>query len=143
LVTSPDPTDRLGYLLKHANLAFEELSRSEFAGLDISGRECAVLQAVDGHGAISQQEAANRIGIDRSTMVAMLDALESRGLVVRVTDPLDRRRNGVSLTQAGRAQLAAGLSATAAAEEAFLLNIEDPDSFRKSLRSALPPNRSE
>ncbi|MET8092978.1 MarR family winged helix-turn-helix transcriptional regulator, partial [Micromonospora sp. NPDC005220] len=40
-------------------------------------------------------------GIDRSDVVAAINDLAGRGLVVRAPDPADRRRNVISVTDAG------------------------------------------
>lgn len=54
----------------------------------------------------SQQDLAGRLGMLPSRLVAFVDDLEQRGLVQRVRDEADRRRNSLQLTQAGRAALA-------------------------------------
>ena len=46
-----------------------------------------------------------RLWIDRSDLHALLAELEGAGLVARVRDPEDRRRNVVTLTAAGKAVL--------------------------------------
>nr|MDT0667881.1 MarR family transcriptional regulator [Micromonospora sp. DSM 115978] len=44
-------------------------------------------------------------GIDRSDMVAAVNELAGQGLVERMPDPADRRRNIVTITSAGVGQL--------------------------------------
>ena len=94
-------TSRLGYLLKHAQLQLGELTSAALAPYGLSGRELAVLLSLAGGEPASQQEAAQRLGVDRTTMVALLDALEAKGLVTRHPHAGDRRRNVVELTPAG------------------------------------------
>ncbi len=106
---------RLTYLLKHALLDLEELHTEHLAPSGVNVRELAVLLFLDGREPESQQEAALRLGVDRTTMVGLLDALEGKGLVARQPDPGDRRRNVVALTGAGRRALH---RATAASDEA-------------------------
>ena len=67
----------------------------------MTGRELAVLTVLAGDEPASQQQAAQRLGVDRTTMVALVDALEGKGLVQRHADAADRRRNVVELTAAG------------------------------------------
>jgi DNA-binding MarR family transcriptional regulator len=43
--------------------------------------------------------------VDRSSMVAVLDELEARGLAERRADPADRRKRSIHLTDEGRTQL--------------------------------------
>lgn len=118
----PDPalTGRLGYLLKHAQLRMVELSTKALAPFGINGRELAVLLVLAGHEPASQLQAAKRLGIDRTTMVGLLDTLEDKGLVSRHPHAEDRRRNVVELTEAGQDTLRSAKTASDAAEREFL-----------------------
>ncbi|MEU0565642.1 MarR family transcriptional regulator [Nonomuraea sp. NPDC005983] len=130
---------RLGYLLKHAQLRLAELTGPALAPYGIDGRELAVLAVLEtgpgaaleaGPGAggpLSQQEAAQRLRIDRTTMVAMIDTLEAKGLVSRRPHPGDRRKNAVELTPRGRDTLRDGGVAVDGAERAFLSGLTDDD----------------
>jgi DNA-binding MarR family transcriptional regulator len=59
-------------------------------------------------------------GVDRTTMVALIDGLERGGLVERSPHPEDRRKNVVALTAAGRETMAAAAGAADDAERRFL-----------------------
>jgi DNA-binding MarR family transcriptional regulator len=128
--------DRLGYLLKHAQLRHAELTAAAMAPFGISGRQCAVLIAIDDQVPQSQQEVARRLAVDRTTMVALVDELESKGLVERRPAADDRRKNVVALTDPGRATLSRALRATEAAEKEFLapLPAAEAAAFRHMLR---------
>ena len=93
--------ERLYPLLKHAQLQLAELIGPALAPYGIDGRELAVLNALADQDPLSQQETARRLGIDRTTMVALVDALEAKGLVQRRPHPDDRRKNLVELTGTG------------------------------------------
>ena len=54
-----------------------------------------------------QAELGRSTSIDPSDVVGVLGELERRGLVERMTDPSNRRRNIVSITRAGAKQLRA------------------------------------
>jgi DNA-binding MarR family transcriptional regulator len=155
--------DRLGYLLKHAQLALADHTGPALAPLGITGRELAVLTVLaapdedgpeggagrgasdaggasrKGRGAVAQHEAAGRLGVDRTTMVELVDGLERKGLVERRPDPADRRRNLVHLTEAGRDALDRGRHASRAAEGDFLaaLSPAEADQLRDLLRRIL------
>jgi DNA-binding MarR family transcriptional regulator len=131
----PELAGRLGYLLKHAQLALAELTAAALAPFGISGRQLAVLIAVDGAAPLSQQEAAGRLGVDRTTMVALVDELEAMGLVRRQRDPGDRRKNVVALTEAGGGTLTGATAASDAAERQFLAPL--PGGEAAALRAAL------
>src|SRR5688500_5478940 len=49
-----------------------------------------------------QQELGAAMGIDRSTMVALIDQLESAGLAKRRPSPTDRRAREIAITPKGR-----------------------------------------
>ena len=129
-------TDRLGYLLKHAQLQLFELTASAMEPFGISGRQSAVLAAIDDRVPQSQQEVARRLGVDRSTMVDLIDELEAKGLVQRRPAADDRRKNVVALTDVGRDTLRDATKAGAEAERLFLAGISDTDrqTFRRILR---------
>jgi DNA-binding MarR family transcriptional regulator len=129
--------DRLGYLFKHAHARLTELTAEALQPYGISGRELAVLIVLAGQGPASQQEAAGRLGIDRTTMVAFVDALEAKGLVARRPDPADRRRNVVVLTPGGEDTLSRAKEAGEEAERRFLapLTGSAADQLRRALKT--------
>ena len=126
---------RLGYLLKHAFLALEELNDRALAPLDLTGRELSLLMVVADLRSASQQELAQTLGIDRTTMVAFVDLLEGKGLVQRRPDPSDRRRNVVEMTSRGKRTLERGRRASDEAEQSMLARLSSADQRR--LRDAL------
>ncbi|NUP03346.1 MAG: MarR family transcriptional regulator [Nonomuraea sp.] len=126
---------RLGYLLKHAALRLAELTGPALAPYGIDGRELAVLSVLDAAEPLSQQEAARRLGIDRTTMVAMVDTLEGKKLVARRPHPLDRRKNAVELTDRGRETIRLGVPAVERAEQAFLASV--PEEEQRLFRAVL------
>jgi DNA-binding MarR family transcriptional regulator len=101
----PKLRGRLTYLLKHALIELDGLHHELLDPIGIDARELAVLLLLDSREPESQQQAAQRLGVDRTTMVDLLDALEEKGLVARRADAADRRRNVVELTPHGRATL--------------------------------------
>ena len=95
----------------------------------------AVLAALDEHGASSQAELGRRLWIDRSDLHAVLNELERHGLVARVRDAADRRRNLVELTEAGAAALERLDARVAAAQDALLEPLSAAE--RRELRRLL------
>jgi len=73
----PELGRTLGYLLKHAQLQMSELNTAALAPYGVDGRDLGVLLVLAGHEPTSQQQAAQRLGVDRTTMVALLDTLEA------------------------------------------------------------------
>jgi len=131
----PALSRNLVYLLKHAHLRMAELTANALAPHGIDGRELGVLLALTGREPASQQQAAQRLGIDRTTMVALLDALEGKGLVSRHPHVEDRRRNVVELTDAGKETLRRATQASDDAEREFLaaLSPQAAERLRNSL----------
>jgi DNA-binding MarR family transcriptional regulator len=140
----PELTTRLGYLLKHAQEQLREQSSAALAPYGIDGRELAVLLVLASSEPASQQQAARRLGVDRTTMVALLDALEAKGLVTRHPHAEDRRRNVVELTATGRDTLRDATRASDEAERRFLAPLAGPAArqFRDALQRLLAPPAS-
>ena len=68
---------------------------------DLRGQHLMILASLEDHGASSQKEISERLGIDASDLVALLDDLEKAGLANRKRDERDRRRYAVMPTPAG------------------------------------------
>ncbi len=111
---------RLGYLFKHAGRLMSERNEAALIPFDIDPRELGVLIVIDSYEPASQQQVAERIGVDRTTMVAMLDTLEAKGLLSRRPDTEDRRRNVVELTPLGHETLGRAIAASDIAEAELL-----------------------
>jgi DNA-binding MarR family transcriptional regulator len=60
-----------------------------------------MLLLIDANPGVTQGRLAQAVGLDRSTMVGVIDALESRRLLERRRGE-DRRTNGLWLTSIGR-----------------------------------------
>ncbi|MEW9549321.1 MarR family winged helix-turn-helix transcriptional regulator [Nonomuraea sp. NPDC050783] len=116
---------RLGYLLKHANLRLTELTGPALEPYGLDGREFAVLAVIGGPGPLSQLDVGRRLGVDRSSMVGLVDGLERKRLVGRRPHPDDRRKNVVELTERGRETLEGATRAVDAAEAEFLAGLEE------------------
>ncbi len=115
---------RLGYLFKHASMLMSERNDAALAPHGIDARELGVLIVIDSYEPASQQQVAERIGVDRTTMVAMLDTMEAKGLLSRRPDAEDRRRNVVELTRSGQDTLVAATAASDAAESELLAPLD-------------------
>ena len=139
----PELAGRLAYLLKHAQLGLAGLTAEALAPFGVSGRELAVLTVLAGQEPGSQQQAARRLGVDRTTMVGLVDALEAKGLVRRHAHAADRRRNVVELTEAGREILHRAGEASQDAERHFLapLSPRTAGQLKAALLALIQPGR--
>ncbi|WP_323139501.1 MULTISPECIES: MarR family winged helix-turn-helix transcriptional regulator [unclassified Streptomyces] len=57
-----------------------------------------ILAALDEFGVAGQTELGRRCSMDRSDVVAAINELAEQGCVERTPDPVDRRRNRVTIT---------------------------------------------
>jgi DNA-binding MarR family transcriptional regulator len=116
-----------------------ELHVEALAPFDIHARDLGVLLVIDRFEPASQQQVAERLGVDRTTMVAIIDALEGKGIIARRPDPEDRRRNVVELTPAGQDLLRQATAASDAAEAELLapLSPEEGEQLRDLLARVL------
>jgi DNA-binding MarR family transcriptional regulator len=64
------------------------------------------------------------LALDPSRLVALLDSLEERALIVRQRDPQDRRRHAVSITAAGKRQLSRLREMAKELEDAFFAPLD-------------------
>ena len=62
----------------------------------------ALLNVIGAREGAIQQELGSALGIDRSTMVSLIDQLESAGLARRQPSPTDRRAREIAITPKGR-----------------------------------------
>ena len=89
----------LGYRLRRAQQAVFRDFASSVA--DVSPGRAGMLLLVDANPGVTQGRLALAVGLDRSTMVGVIDALEAQRLVERRRGD-DRRTNGLWLTASGR-----------------------------------------
>ncbi|HET9080366.1 MAG TPA: MarR family transcriptional regulator [Trebonia sp.] len=97
------------------------------ATLDSRRWHYAALAALEEFGPDSQSGLSDRTGIYRSDLVATINELTARGLVVRAPDPADRRRNAITLTDEGRRHLKRLDALLADAEAEFLAPLSEAD----------------
>jgi len=97
------------------------------ASLDSRKWHYATLAALEEFGPDSQSGLSDRTGIYRSDLVATINDLTARGLVVRAPDPADRRRNAITLTDEGHRHLKRLDVLIADAEAEFLAPLSAAD----------------
>jgi DNA-binding MarR family transcriptional regulator len=95
----------------------------------------AVLAALEEYGPLSQADIGRRLGLDRNDVNGILNRLEDAHQVSRQADPADRRRNIVTLTDAGRQYLAELLKHAAAVQDELLAGLDPAE--RQQLQALL------
>jgi DNA-binding MarR family transcriptional regulator len=98
-------TTLLGYNLRRAQVAVFQNFTEMVGASELTPGQFGVLVVIDANPGLSQTQLGNALGIDRSTVVAVIDRLESRGLVARQPAPSDRRSHALYLSDSGKTTL--------------------------------------
>lgn len=91
----------LGYHLRRAQGAVHRDFLESIGKLRLTQRQTAVMWLVQGNPGVSQGAIGSSLGMDRATMMALVNRLEDRGLLVRRRSNLDARRRELHATAAG------------------------------------------
>ncbi|MFD7028952.1 MarR family winged helix-turn-helix transcriptional regulator [Streptomyces sp. NPDC059917] len=91
---------RLGMLLAWHGSATEARMRRALSAAGLTPRHVMTLLHLEA-GPVSQRALAERLEVDPSVLVGLLNDLEGAALVERRRDPADRRRHNVAITGAG------------------------------------------
>jgi DNA-binding MarR family transcriptional regulator len=94
----------LGYNLRRANQASWRTYVSFIGENNIRPGLFSLMCLVRTNPGIAQIELGTHLGVDKASIVALLDRLERAGLIERRRSTRDRRRQGISLTEAGAAE---------------------------------------
>jgi DNA-binding MarR family transcriptional regulator len=134
---------RVTYLFRRVTEAAGRMANAHLEPLGVDTRHYTVLAVVAAGGGSSQRTIADTLGLDRATVVALVDALESQGLARRVRSRDDRRANAVELTPKGRRTLTRADALMEACEVSFVaaLREEERAQLRDILERLLATNR--
>lgn len=123
---SPDPPQRLGLLLAWHGSVTQTRMKKAFTAAGLTPRHAMTLMHLSA-GPIGQRTLAERLEVDPSVLVGILNDLEGDGLAERRRDPADRRRHNVALTDAGAAALAKTNAALDEVELGLFAGLSDLD----------------
>jgi DNA-binding MarR family transcriptional regulator len=93
------------FLLKRLGMAAKEQSLEAFEEAGVHPYHHAILLVLDEGSRETQGAIAEALGYDKGQLVGLLDELEGDGLIERRRDTVDRRRQTVTITPAGRKTL--------------------------------------
>jgi MarR family transcriptional regulator for hemolysin len=100
IVRKLDLTDSIGMLIALASKSQEKLAEVEMKRkLGLTPAQWKVILALNMSDGLTQRDLAEKIYIDGSTLVPVIDKMEQIGLVERKTDSKDRRLNRIFLTK--------------------------------------------
>lgn len=91
----------IGYHLRRAQITDFNGFLKSTSKLQITPGQFGVALIISANPGLTQSALARAVGIERSTMVAVIDALESRSLVERQPSPVDRRSYALVLSEQG------------------------------------------
>ena len=123
-----------GMLLVKVGRALQRRFNDVLKPSELTPRHLQVLDELR-QGPMSQQALADRVGVDPTKLVGLLNDLEGQHLVLRRRDPVDRRRHIVENSRAGEARVDAALAAAAAVEDELLAALDSEQ--RAQLRELL------
>jgi DNA-binding MarR family transcriptional regulator len=113
----------VGFLLSQLGYAVNRRFRSELEELSLEPRHFGLMRSIEA-ASLSQQALGERLQIPASSVVALLDQLEAKGLVRRRLDPTDRRVRLVELSEAGRAVLGRAMEIAIGIESTICLGYD-------------------
>ncbi|MFY9265747.1 MAG: MarR family winged helix-turn-helix transcriptional regulator [Solirubrobacterales bacterium] len=123
------------FLVGKAGLAGLRHGEAALRPFELRPREFWTLAVIEELGDAPQQSIANRLAIDRSDMVAIIDKLQSLGMVTRARDPQDRRKQIIRLSVKGRRVFTRASKSLTAADNEFLTSLTKAQ--REQIRSSL------
>ena len=118
----------LGYRLRRAEAAMHRHFIEALADLGLTQKQTATLWLINSNPGVSQVSVAAALGMDRASMMAIVDRNEERGLLIRKRSRDDRRRQELYLTPAGQSTSAQGEDADRRARGAFQIAVHAPRS---------------
>ncbi|MFD4029872.1 MarR family winged helix-turn-helix transcriptional regulator [Streptomyces sp. NPDC058637] len=102
--SSASPDTRLGFLLAYHGGITETVIRKALATTGLTPRHTMTLLQLAG-GPVTQKALIEKLDVDPSVLVSLLNDLEGDALVQRRRDPADRRRHIVEITPEGTSRL--------------------------------------
>jgi DNA-binding MarR family transcriptional regulator len=107
----------LGLHIRRVHGAVQRHFAEHFGELGLTQKQISVLWLAGSNPGIAQTDLARVLDMDRATTMALVHALEKRGLLVRTPSQSDGRRIAFHLTSQGEALLASAKAAIARHED--------------------------
>jgi len=124
-----DPT-AIGMLLNRAHRLARAHANDAARPTGIELQHAGVLSAIRAGGISSQRELGAALGVDKSTLVRIVDDLEHRNLLRRQRSPKDRRAYEIVITEEGERRLAEANELFAEAMTGLLKLFDDEEQRR-------------
>ncbi|MGA2013081.1 MAG: MarR family winged helix-turn-helix transcriptional regulator [Solirubrobacteraceae bacterium] len=134
MAAAPTPTQATVLIARIARVVRQRFEQV-LTPVGLRQRHVVALSYLRGHGPTAQQLLAERLRMDPSSMVCLLNELEESDLVVRNRDRTDRRRAIVALSARGEHALQEIDEAVQIVEEEILTGLDASE--RAALRALL------
>lgn len=133
--TRPARATTISQLLQQASSRIRTLHERELSAYGMTAKHFAITTAILERGPMTQQALSRLLGIDRTTMVKLVDDLERLGVAFRDVHPTDRRAFEVDVTPEGDIVFHEASHALATAEKSFFQSISGEE--RRLLQQVL------
>jgi len=120
----------LGYALRRAQIRMFQDFDAEMNELGLTPGQLGALFLIEANRGLSQSELGVALGIDRSSVVPLIDRMQKRGWVRRAARVSDRRAHALELTPAGVAMLARLMPRLEAHENRIAAGLTPPERKR-------------
>lgn len=124
-VAVPAVDSEITWLLHRAAQRMRAATNDQAEKHGIQLRDYIVMSALHLTPNLTQVELGKALGLDKTTLMTQLDGLERLGLVIRRSDPRDRRARIPEITKAGNDLRAHVASACARVETAFFDSVSE------------------
>jgi MarR family transcriptional regulator, lower aerobic nicotinate degradation pathway regulator len=130
-----------GYLMARLGQRCAARFHAALAPEDLHPRHFGVMSILAAHPGITQQQLAERTAIDASSMVAVIDELERKGLAERRPRPDDRRARAIFLTPEATSTLKRLRERAASLQHELFaaLSVEERKTLHELLRKLATP----
>ena len=125
-----------GYCLYKAALRMRTQLDETFAGQELIAPQLGILGVLKDSPPLSQIALGTAMGIDKATIVKLIDDLEAKKLVLRHAHPEDRRINQVQITARGKTIFAQAILLARKVEDDFLEHLSPEE--QQMLREVMP-----
>ncbi len=118
------------YHLRRAQVSSFNNFSGAMGEIQVTPGQFGVLTLIASNKGMSQSAVARSLGVERSTMVAVIDGLENRGLVIRKPSPTDRRSNALVLSNEGQRIYERGLELAKESDKVTTSGLSEEESVQ-------------
>lgn len=122
-----------GYCHAKSALLFRAELVAEYSKVGMQPPQAGLLDILSKSGPMNQLTLGEQMGVDKATMVKLIDGIEALGFITRKTHPTDRRAKIVEVTPAGKKVLPKLLQMRNKTEKEFLsgLTEQEAETYRE------------